>query len=427
MPWRTSGRSARSTLACRDLDLGPVGEVARRVAHRPRVGLDRQDRARRADRVGEGARRTGRRRRTGRAPAPPRRGRELLQDGGDEASPRRRGAPARNPARTAGTRPTSSRVSTRCTHVARATPCRAGTGIDRRRRAPSAPGVDHVDRVGVPATRALEHAGGRRRASVAIEAASTGMTSCAVVPAQPGPARGVDGELDPGAPAQAGGRRRAPARPRTSTVEPGQPVQLLGDHGGLELALVVQVDVLPVAAAAAAGPGERARRGDPVRGRLEHLDGVAAQEPVALPAVGDPRPGPARPAARAGRRPPGRRAGRRSGRRARPCRSQPRRPVPTSDCSRGAVGACAAARAAARLARAAPIRPSGRRAGASAALGRAQLPRHAGDHDTGREQQPALEPQRALVVQQLLPPVPDDVLGDVDHDDVARVAAPERP
>ena len=39
----------------------------------------------------------------------------------------------------------------------------------------------------------------------------------------------------------------------------------------------------------------------------------------------------------------------------------------------------------------------------------------------GREQQPALEPQRGLVVQQLLPPAPDDVLGDVDRDDAARV------
>ena len=39
----------------------------------------------------------------------------------------------------------------------------------------------------------------------------------------------------------------------------------------------------------------------------------------------------------------------------------------------------------------------------------------------GREQQPALEPQRGLVVQQLLPPAADDVLRDVDGDDAARV------
>ena len=52
-----------------------------------------------------------------------------------------------------------------------------------------------------------------------------------------------------------------------------------------------------------------------------------------------------------------------------------------------------------------------------------QLPRHAGHHHARGEQQPALEPQRALVVQDLLPPVPDDVLGDVDGDDVARALA----
>ena len=43
----------------------------------------------------------------------------------------------------------------------------------------------------------------------------------------------------------------------------------------------------------------------------------------------------------------------------------------------------------------------------------------------GREQQPALEPQRGLVVQQLLPPAADDVLGDVDRDDAARVGLPD--
>ena len=53
-------------------------------------------------------------------------------------------------------------------------------------------------------------------------------------------------------------------------------------------------------------------------------------------------------------------------------------------------------------------------------LRRVQLPRHARDHHAGLEQQPALEPQGALVVQEVLPPVADDVLGDVDADDVAR-------
>ena len=50
-----------------------------------------------------------------------------------------------------------------------------------------------------------------------------------------------------------------------------------------------------------------------------------------------------------------------------------------------------------------PARPRAPRARA-AICGRAQLVGHRGDHDAGREQQPALEPQRGLVVQQLLPP-----------------------
>ncbi len=53
------------------------------------------------------------------------------------------------------------------------------------------------------------------------------------------------------------------------------------------------------------------------------------------------------------------------------------------------------------------------------AAGGAELIGHARDHDAGHEQQPALEPQRGLVVQQLLPPPAHDVLGDVDRDDVA--------
>ena len=45
---------------------------------------------------------------------------------------------------------------------------------------------------------------------------------------------------------------------------------------------------------------------------------------------------------------------------------------------------------------------------------------HARHHHAGLEQQPALEAQRRLVVQQLLPPVPDDVLRDEHAHDVAR-------
>src|SRR5690606_32966342 len=49
----------------------------------------------------------------------------------------------------------------------------------------------------------------------------------------------------------------------------------------------------------------------------------------------------------------------------------------------------------------------------SAAVRGRQLPRDAGHHDTSLVEQAGLEPQRALVVQYLLPPVAHHVLGDV--------------
>ena len=53
-------------------------------------------------------------------------------------------------------------------------------------------------------------------------------------------------------------------------------------------------------------------------------------------------------------------------------------------------------------------------------IGRGQDIRNGRHHHPWGEQQSALEPQRVLVVQRLLPPAPDDVLGDVDGHDVAR-------
>src|SRR5262245_15945904 len=50
--------------------------------------------------------------------------------------------------------------------------------------------------------------------------------------------------------------------------------------------------------------------------------------------------------------------------------------------------------------------------------GRGELPGHVGDDDAGGEQQPGLEPKGALVVQELFPPVADDVLRNEDDDDV---------
>src|SRR5688572_32847794 len=52
---------------------------------------------------------------------------------------------------------------------------------------------------------------------------------------------------------------------------------------------------------------------------------------------------------------------------------------------------------------------------------RPQLPGHTGDHHTAFEQQPCLEPQGALVVEQLFPGAPDHVLRDVDNDQGWRV------
>src|SRR5690606_22248046 len=49
-----------------------------------------------------------------------------------------------------------------------------------------------------------------------------------------------------------------------------------------------------------------------------------------------------------------------------------------------------------------------------------ELPGHARHHDARLEQQPALEPQRALIVQHLLPPAADHVLGDEDRHHGAR-------
>ena len=97
--------------------------------------------------------------------------------------------------------------------------------------------------------------------------------------------------------ASAGRRRDAPrpGPPRPADpadqvgvgVEPTQPDELLADHGGLEVALGGHGGVLEVAAAAEAGACDGTGRGDPVRGRGQHLDGVSAPEAVAVRALGD--------------------------------------------------------------------------------------------------------------------------------------------
>lgn len=105
----------------------------------------------------------------------------------------------------------------------------------------------------------------------------------------------VDGVLDAGAPPRdlAGGQLVALGGHHGAVPagllggEAGEPLQLFGDHLGLEAALGARFDVLPVAAAAAAGAGVRAGCLDAVLGRLEDLHGVGAQEAGALLALRD--------------------------------------------------------------------------------------------------------------------------------------------
>ncbi len=74
-------------------------------------------------------------------------------------------------------------------------------------------------------------------------------------------------------------------------VQPGQPVELLADHLGLEPPLCGNGSMLPVASPAAAGTGVRARRVHPVRGRPQHLDGVRPPVP-GMRRVSQPGPHP---------------------------------------------------------------------------------------------------------------------------------------
>src|SRR5664280_2117393 len=66
-----------------------------------------------------------------------------------------------------------------------------------------------------------------------------------------------------------------------------QPLELFGHHCCLQLTLIRELAVLPVAPATPARTGEPAGWHDPVARRVEHLDGIAAQEPVTFTAIGD--------------------------------------------------------------------------------------------------------------------------------------------
>ena len=251
----------------------------------------------------------------------------------------------------------------------------------------------------------------------AIRQRSTGSRSCERCRRRPGRPSGetakptrVRQPRPPGAPGT--------SSTTTSRVDAGRAAQLLGDQAGLERALAGEVDVLPVAAAAAARPGVRAGRLDPVGRGLEHRgrrrpagtsrspEVTRARHPLVRQRVPDedhPAVGGAGDAGAAGR-------GRAGGQLA--ARSRP-----------GRQGAHVRSLDAGR-ARSLGVRR--RQVGrlVAAPVGGLQLVRHAGHHHAGLEQQPGLQPQGALVVQQLLPPAADDVLRDVDGDHVARALEP---
>ena len=100
----------------------------------------------------------------------------------------------------------------------------------------------------------------------------------AAVRAEPRPAVVVDGEPGPGPPVQRTARQLLDLDVH---LEVSQPPQLLGDHRRLQRALAGRRRVLPVAAAAAAGHRDRARRLDPLRRGDQHRHRVAAAERAA--------------------------------------------------------------------------------------------------------------------------------------------------
>ena len=185
---------------------------------------------------------------------------------------------------------------------------------------------------------------------------------------------------------------------RDLEVELGQPPQLLGQDCGLPRALRGQGDVRELspadAAGTAAGHADSTRSGDASR-----ISTASARQNLAV------SPASVR---RARTRSPGS-----------VCRTKITRPsCRATQCPPWATG---------------PISSSTRSSERSSADSSSHAERYPGRlsspvcpsedascHGTeatttpGREQQPALEPQRALVVQQVLPPVPDHVLGDVD-------------
>jgi hypothetical protein len=107
--------------------------------------------------------------------------------------------------------------------------------------------------------------------------------------AQAGASLVVDGELHTRPPTQAVLAARE-GLDGDLHVDSRQPRELLADDGRLEIPLVRKRSVLEVATPTAPGTRIRARPVHAVRRGGEDLDGVAAEEPAVLPALGDRHP-----------------------------------------------------------------------------------------------------------------------------------------
>ena len=367
-PAERSQRSTRSfTTTCTSGRRGCAGGADRpRGPTRPRSPYDR--------RAAPAHRRTTRHRCTGRGIRSPSRIEASSADDRARADPPRRGAPARTRRQA-----TASRGRRPCS-VTRVRVRR------RRRHARSPVLLTSTVTSAVRRPRPRHQIRRRRRRSTAMRQSPTGSTSCDRWRRKPARPSASVGEPHPGPPAQPVDVTRHWSRRRPVAVDAGEPRSCSAHYGALEPALLVE----------RRRAASRSRRTGPGR-----PSGTAAS----------PAPAPRRrtsTASRAGRlrrssvtctrtRSPGR-----------AWRTNTTRPS----------GACADADAAVRRpARRRAIERAGSSSGASSSRRAprldAQLVRHARHHHAGREQQPALEPQRALVVQQLLPPVADDVLRDV--------------
>ena len=316
-------------------------------------------------------------------------------------------------------------------------PVRAGAGPRAWRPGPG-PVPEHrhllagaahdLDRRSAPAS-ARASAAASPTAGGAEQAAVDVLDLVRAVLAQPGPAGAVDGVHGRGS-ASPAARRGSSSTSCNSrpTSRCGHPRELLADHLRLQRRCAAPARVLPVAAAAAPRPGVRAgrRRPGPARprgSRPRRRSSTRRRGPRS------PARGPAHRAARAGRTTTAAASRRSRATQEPPCAAAadvaaraiaPEQRARLSHCAIGTSFGRRRGRSAA-AAPAGADGPSGRSGlrGAPLALD-VELPRHARDHHARLEQQPGLEPQRRLVVQQVLPPVADDVLGDEHADDVAR-------